>query len=100
MLNFATNGKLLVKSTAVTKKVLVVANFLQAAKFTAAGLALIAMGGAGVGIGVIFGCFLLAVAIAPDKEDALFGYALLGFALTEAVVLFSLMMSFCFIFAF
>jgi F-type H+-transporting ATPase subunit c len=69
-------------------------------KLIAGGLATIAMGGAGVGIGIVFGCFLLAYARNPDLLQNLFSYAILGFALTEAIALFSLMMSFLMLFAF
>lgn len=69
-------------------------------KLIAGGLATIAMGGAGVGIGVVFGCFLIAYSRNPELLQNLFSYAILGFALTEAIALFSLMMSFLMLFAF
>jgi len=58
------------------------------------GSAVISLAGAGVGIGVVFGAFILAFSRNPGLEKALFGYAILGFALTEAIALFGLMMSF------
>jgi F-type H+-transporting ATPase subunit c len=70
------------------------------AKFFGAGLATIAMGGAGVGIGSIFGALLISVARQPILEKQLFTYAILGFALTEAIALFALMMAFLMLFGF
>jgi F-type H+-transporting ATPase subunit c len=67
--------------------------FLLGAKFIGGGLATISMGGAGVGIGVVFAGYLNAVARNPNLERTLFGYAILGFALTEAIALFGLMMA-------
>jgi F-type H+-transporting ATPase subunit c len=71
---------------------------LQTGKLIGAGLATISIGGAGVGIGIIFGGFMMAVSNNPAKEKQLFIYAILGFALTEAVALFGLMMSFLILF--
>jgi len=69
-------------------------------KFLGAGLATIAMAGAGVGIGLIFSGLLQAIARHPVIEKTLFGYAILGFALTEAIALFALMMAFLILFGF
>lgn len=69
------------------------------AKLLGAGLATISISGAGVGIGNIFEGFLRAYAQNPSLEQNLFQYALLGFALTEAIALFGLMMAFLFLFA-
>lgn len=67
---------------------------LNAAKYIGAGLATIGLVGAGVGIGIIFGAFLTAYSRNPQLKDDLFKYAILGFALTEAIALFALMMAF------
>ena len=67
-------------------------------KLIGAGLATISLVGAGVGVGVVFGCLLLAIARNPEMEMELFRYAILGFALTEAVGLLGLMMSFLLLF--
>jgi F-type H+-transporting ATPase subunit c len=72
---------------------------LQAAKFIGAGLATIGLAGAGVGIGTIFAGFLLSFSRNPNLQKDLFKYAILGFALTEAVALFALMMAFLILFA-
>lgn len=58
------------------------------------GLATIGLVGAGIGVGLIFGAFLLAITRNPSLEKTLFSYAILGFALTEAVGLLALMMAF------
>jgi F-type H+-transporting ATPase subunit c len=71
-----------------------------AAKLIGAGLATIAMAGAGVGIGTIFGSLLLSISRNPSLLATLFRYAILGFALTEAIALFALMMAFLLLFAF
>lgn len=74
--------------------------FLTAAKLIGAGLATISLAGAGVGIGTVFGAFQLALARNPALLPVLFRYAILGFALTEAIALFGLMMAFLILFAF
>jgi F-type H+-transporting ATPase subunit c len=68
-------------------------------KFIAAGFATISIAGAGVGIGIVFSGFLSALAKNPEIEQKLFTYALLGFALTEAIALFGLMVVFMILFA-
>nr|YP_007475397.1 ATP synthase F0 subunit c [Microbotryum lychnidis-dioicae]AGE14611.1 ATP synthase F0 subunit c [Microbotryum lychnidis-dioicae] len=67
---------------------------LQAAKYIGSGLATIGLAGAGVGIGVVFAGLITGVARNPGMKSILFSYAILGFALSEATGLFSLMMSF------
>jgi F-type H+-transporting ATPase subunit c len=69
-------------------------------KLVAAGLAAISMVGSGVGIGIIFAGFLVSYARNPKEESKLFSYALLGFALTEAIALFGLMIVFLLLFGF
>ena len=73
---------------------------ILAAKLIGAGLATISLAGAGVGIGSVFGSFRLAVARNPQLLTVLFRYAILGFALAEAIALFGLMMAFLILFAF
>ena len=72
---------------------------LQSAKFIGAGLATIGLAGAGVGIGVVFGALVVATSRNPNVIDELFRLAILGFALTEAIALFALMMAFLILFA-
>jgi F-type H+-transporting ATPase subunit c len=70
------------------------AAFLVAAKTIGAGLASIGLAGAGVGIGIVFAGFLTAFSRNPSLRQDLFGITILGFALTEAIALFALMMAF------
>jgi F-type H+-transporting ATPase subunit c len=72
---------------------------LQAAKYIGAGLATIGLAGAGVGIGTVFGSLVLGIARNPSLKDELFKMAILGFALTEAIALFALMVVFLLLFA-
>lgn len=71
---------------------------LQSAKYIGAGLATISLAGSGVGIGIVFGSLIISVARNPKMTKQLFSYAILGFALTEAIALFGLMMSFLILF--
>jgi len=73
--------------------------FLHAAKLIGAGLATIGLAGAGVGIGTVFGALVIGMSRNPSLKDELFKMAILGFALTEAIALFSLMMGFLILFA-
>jgi F-type H+-transporting ATPase subunit c len=59
-----------------------------------AGLCVIGLGGAGAGIGIVFGSFINALARNPEVKEEGFRYAILGFALTEATGLLCLMMAF------
>ena len=72
---------------------------LQAAKFIGAGLATIGLAGAGVGIGTVFGALVIGVSRNPSLQGELFKICILGFALTEAMALFALMMAFLILFA-
>ena len=72
---------------------------VQAAKLLGAGLATIGLAGAGVGIGTVFGALVLGTARNPSLKDELFRIAILGFALTEAIALFALMLAFFILFA-
>jgi len=72
---------------------------LEAAKLIAAGISTVSILGTGIGIGIVFGSLILAYARNPKKEGQLFSYALLGFALSEAIALFGLMITFLLIFA-
>ena len=72
----------------------------MAAKLIGAGLATIGLAGAGVGIGTVFGALVLATGRNPVIKDELFRIAILGFALTEAIALFALIIGFLILFAF
>merc|ERR1712189_107953 len=64
-----------------------------AAKFIGAGAATVGAG-SGAGIGTVFGSLIIGYARNPSLKQQLFSYAILGFALSEAMGLFCLMMSF------
>jgi F-type H+-transporting ATPase subunit c len=70
------------------------------AKIIGAGLATIGLTGAGVGAGIIFGSFIIGTSRNPSLKSELFSLSILGFALTEAIGLFCLMMAFLLLFAF
>jgi len=64
-----------------------------AAKYIGAGIACIGMGGAGVGVGTIFGHYLAAAIRNPSAADGQFIRLMLGFAVTEALAIFSLLIA-------
>lgn len=72
----------------------------MAAKLIGAGLATIALGGAAIGIGLIFAALIQGVSRNPSLKQELFNLAILGFALTEALGLFAMMFSLIFLYAF
>ena len=65
----------------------------KALKGIGAGLACSGSIGAGVGIGLVFAALIKAFAINPRLKNQLFSYAILGFALAEAIGLLALMMA-------
>ncbi|MEI6559289.1 MAG: F0F1 ATP synthase subunit C [Rhodospirillaceae bacterium] len=67
-------------------------------RYIGAGVAVGALGGVGIGIGVVFGCYILALGRQPSMEKKLMPVTWLGFALAEAMGLFALLMAFIFIF--
>jgi F-type H+-transporting ATPase subunit c len=69
-----------------------------AAKAIGAGIAVIALAGVGIGIGNIFAALVTSVARNPSARDQVFGLGILGFALTEAVALFALLIAFLILF--
>ncbi len=71
---------------------------VASAKMIGAGLAVIALSGVGIGIGNIFGSLVTSVARNPAARDRVFGLAILGFALTEAVALYALVIAFIILF--
>lgn len=72
----------------------------MASKIIGAGLATIGLAGAAIGIGLIFSGLIQGTSRNPSLRDVLFNQAILGFALTEALGLFALMMAFMLLFAF
>ncbi len=70
-----------------------------AAKYIGAGIACIGMGGAGVGVGIIFGNYLAAALRNPSAAQGQFGNLIFGFAVTEALGIFSLLIAMLLLFA-
>ena len=66
---------------------------LDAAKVIGAGLAVIGVIGAGVGIGTIFASFISAVGRNPAARGEVFTMTMLGFALVEAIALYALVIA-------
>ena len=71
---------------------------VEAAKLIGAGMATAGLAGVGTGIGVVFGAYVMSVARNPSMEQKMFRYCIMGFALTEAMGLFVLMMAFLILF--
>ena len=71
---------------------------VAAYKALGAGLAVIALAGDGVGIGRIVTSMVSAVGRNPAARDSIFPIGILGFALTEAVALFALLIAFLILF--
>ncbi|GFS21592.1 mitochondrial ATP synthase subunit 9-like protein [Elysia marginata] len=72
----------------------------QAAKYIGAGAATVGVAGSGAGIGSVFGSLVIGYARNPSLKGQLFSFAILGFALSEAMGLLCLMMAFLLLFAF
>ena len=72
---------------------------VEAAKFIGAGLAVVALAGVGVGIWNIFASLVSSIARNPSARDTVFGIGILGFALTEAIALFALVVALLMLFA-
>ena len=66
---------------------------LTAAKYVGAGAASIGAAGSGAGIGTVFGNLIIGYARNPSLKQQLFTYAILGFAISEAMGLFCLMIA-------
>ena len=66
----------------------------EAAKLIGAGIACLALAGAGVGIGNIFGSYLSGALRNPSAAQGQFTNLLIGFALCEATGLMGLVMAF------
>ncbi|KAK4419454.1 ATP synthase subunit, mitochondrial [Sesamum alatum] len=58
---------------------------LEGAKLIGGGASTIALAGAAIGIGNVFSSLIHSMACNPSLAKQLFGYAILGFALTEAI---------------
>ena len=67
-------------------------------KMIGAGLATIALAGVGNGIGIIWNALLTSMSRNPSLTPELFNNAIFGFALVEAIALFTLMIVFLLMF--
>ena len=72
---------------------------VEAAKMIGAGIAVVALAGVGVGIGNIFAALVSSIPRNPAARDNVFGIGILGFALTEAIALFALVIALLMLFA-
>lgn len=72
----------------------------SAAKYVGAGAATAGVAGSGAGIGNVFGALIVGYSRNPSLKQQLFSYAILGFALSEAMGLFCLCMGMLILFAF
>lgn len=68
-------------------------------RYVGAGSAISALGGVGIGIGVVFAAFIMSIGRQPAMEKKLMPVTWLAFALTEAMALFALLVAFIFIFS-
>ena len=66
---------------------------VDAAKAIGAGIACLGMGGAGIGLGTIFGNYLAGALRNPSAAGAQFTNALIGAALAEGLGIFSLVVA-------
>lgn len=73
--------------------------YLISAKSIGAGLATIASAGVGAGIGVLLAGLVVSLSRNPGLRKDSMALTILGFALTEAIGLFALMMAFLLLFA-
>ncbi|MEI8394411.1 MAG: ATP synthase subunit C family protein [Rhodospirillaceae bacterium] len=71
---------------------------VAAARYIGAGLATIALAGVGAGVGVLFASLVHSIARNPSVQGKIFPVTMLGFALTEAVALFALLIAFMILF--
>ncbi|MDZ4322588.1 MAG: ATP synthase subunit C family protein [Alphaproteobacteria bacterium] len=71
---------------------------VESARMIGAGLAMFALAGVGLGIGLIFSSLINAIARNPSAREQVFPVGILGFALTEAVALFALLIAFLILF--
>ncbi|MGF1605291.1 MAG: F0F1 ATP synthase subunit C [Rhodothalassiaceae bacterium] len=66
---------------------------MDAAKMIAAGIATLGMGGAALGVGLIFAFFLQGALRNPSAADGQRPNLILGFAVTEALGIFSFLVA-------
>ena len=72
---------------------------LDAAKAIGAGIACIGMGGAGVGLGILFGNYVAGALRNPSAAAGQFTNLLIGVAFTESLGIFSLLIALILLYA-
>ena len=72
----------------------------EAAKLIGAGISVLPLLGVGIGIGNIFSSLVNSIARNPSARNDVFGIGILGFALTEAIALFALVVALLLLFVF
>jgi F-type H+-transporting ATPase subunit c len=65
----------------------------EAARMIGAAVAVIALHGVGIGMGNLFATWISSVARNPEAEDKVRFMGMLGFALTESIALFALLIA-------
>jgi len=71
----------------------------QLGQYIGAGLATLGMGGAAIGVGNIFAQYLAGALRNPSAADGQFARLIFGFAVTEALGIFSLLVALLLLFA-
>ncbi len=71
----------------------------QLGQYIGAGLACLGMGGAAIGVGNIFAQYLSGALRNPSAADGQFARLIFGFAVTEALGIFSLLVALLLLFA-
>ena len=67
---------------------------LESAKLIAAGLAACGLIGAGIGVGNVWAAYITAISRNPASKEEIGAFIWIGFAVTEAVGLFALIIAF------
>ncbi len=76
-----------------------IVNALSFLKYVGAGLAAIGMIGAGIGVGNVWSSYITALARNPAAKDDIGASIWIGFAVTEAIALFALIVALMALFA-
>ncbi len=71
---------------------------LESVKILAGAIALIPLAGVGIGLGLMFASYNIAISRNPNSENLLEKKFFLTFALTEALAIFALLISFYLVF--
>ncbi len=66
---------------------------IASAKVIGAGICMIALLGVGIGLGTIFSSFINSIARNPSARDKIFNIGMIGFAATEMVAIFAIIIA-------